>query len=394
MGRRTRKRGSLTTRAERDAAAARAARPRAAGRARERPRHGARWGSFPLSELVILLGIVVMVWGFLSGSGPRARSGWRPGCCWPRWAAASWRCASTWPASARTRRCWRAWRRSRWSRLSRSALGPVKVLGAAADRARRSSAARSTRCASCSSAAREAWASGERAAAAARRAAPRDADLRATSSARSDFYRNLLGMSLVEQTVNEDDRAAPPPALRRRAGPRRARSSRAWSTRSWSRARSGVGSTHHFALAVELGGGAGGLARLPARARHAVHRGDGAGLLQVDLPARSRRPHPGAGHGGAWTSAAAGLLAVPAAYPLSSVRRRRAAARASPKRARLRASLLHACRGVLRGQDRGQRQALALGERPDLLVLGNAQRTRATAGSGSGPSASGSSADR
>jgi hypothetical protein len=32
----------------------------------ERP--PAPWGSFPLSELVILLGIVVMVWGFLSGS--------------------------------------------------------------------------------------------------------------------------------------------------------------------------------------------------------------------------------------------------------------------------------------------------------------------------------------
>jgi hypothetical protein len=32
----------------------------------ERP--PAPWGSFPLSELVILLGIVVMVWGFLSGA--------------------------------------------------------------------------------------------------------------------------------------------------------------------------------------------------------------------------------------------------------------------------------------------------------------------------------------
>jgi hypothetical protein len=63
MGRRTRKRGGLTTRAERDAArrAPAARRPAAS----ERP--PAPWGSFPLSELVILLGIVVMVWGFLSG---------------------------------------------------------------------------------------------------------------------------------------------------------------------------------------------------------------------------------------------------------------------------------------------------------------------------------------
>ena len=64
MGRRTRKRGGLTTRAERDAARRAPAARRPAGS--ERP--PAPWGSFPLSELVILLGIVVMVWGFLSGA--------------------------------------------------------------------------------------------------------------------------------------------------------------------------------------------------------------------------------------------------------------------------------------------------------------------------------------
>jgi hypothetical protein len=64
MGRRTRKRGGLTTRAERDAAR-RAPAPRRPP-ASDRP--PAPWGSFPLSELVILLGIVVMVWGFLSGA--------------------------------------------------------------------------------------------------------------------------------------------------------------------------------------------------------------------------------------------------------------------------------------------------------------------------------------
>jgi hypothetical protein len=63
MGRRSRKRGGLTTRAERDAA--RAHRPARRRPGSERPR--AAWGSFPLSELVILIGIVVMVWGFLSG---------------------------------------------------------------------------------------------------------------------------------------------------------------------------------------------------------------------------------------------------------------------------------------------------------------------------------------
>jgi len=64
MGRRTRKRGGLTTRAERDAAR-RAPAPR---RPTSSDRPPAPWGRFPLSELVILLGIVVMVWGFLSGA--------------------------------------------------------------------------------------------------------------------------------------------------------------------------------------------------------------------------------------------------------------------------------------------------------------------------------------
>jgi hypothetical protein len=64
MGRRTRKRGGQTTRAGRDAAR-RTAPPSRRPPSSERP--PAAWGSFPLSELVILLGIVVMVWGFLSG---------------------------------------------------------------------------------------------------------------------------------------------------------------------------------------------------------------------------------------------------------------------------------------------------------------------------------------
>ena len=64
MGRRSRKRGE-TTRAERDAAR------RQPAVARERPgraqRPAAPWGSFPLSELIILAGIVVIFWGLFSG---------------------------------------------------------------------------------------------------------------------------------------------------------------------------------------------------------------------------------------------------------------------------------------------------------------------------------------
>jgi hypothetical protein len=64
MGRRSRKRGE-TTRAERDAARRKpeVARRRP-GRAERPP---APWGSFPLSELVILAGIVVIFWGLVSG---------------------------------------------------------------------------------------------------------------------------------------------------------------------------------------------------------------------------------------------------------------------------------------------------------------------------------------
>lgn len=82
MGRRSRKRGN-STRAERDAAREERARQRAQAEAsgspatRRRPRPGrpsiqdrpsAPWGGFPLSELVILVGIVLILWGALKGS--------------------------------------------------------------------------------------------------------------------------------------------------------------------------------------------------------------------------------------------------------------------------------------------------------------------------------------
>ena len=77
MGRRSRNRAlaePASTRAERDAA--RRARSRS-GEHRASPRPGrpsvderpqAPWGSFPLSELIILLGLVLMVWGLATWS--------------------------------------------------------------------------------------------------------------------------------------------------------------------------------------------------------------------------------------------------------------------------------------------------------------------------------------
>jgi hypothetical protein len=82
MGRRSRKRGEESTRAERDAARGERERERrvvaasGAPARRSRPRPGrpsiderprAPWGGFPLSELVILLGIVLILWGAFSG---------------------------------------------------------------------------------------------------------------------------------------------------------------------------------------------------------------------------------------------------------------------------------------------------------------------------------------
>ena len=82
MGRRSRKRGD-TTRAERDAARERRA---AAGPAASSPRTRrtstsdrpeAPWGNFPLSELLVLVGIVLILWGLLSGGkgGERVAAG-------------------------------------------------------------------------------------------------------------------------------------------------------------------------------------------------------------------------------------------------------------------------------------------------------------------------------
>src|SRR5918999_5124994 len=76
MGRRSRKRaaaggatgGEATTRAERDAARrARDDKPkRRPGRPSIDQRPPAPWGSFPLSELLILFGIALMAWGLFS----------------------------------------------------------------------------------------------------------------------------------------------------------------------------------------------------------------------------------------------------------------------------------------------------------------------------------------
>ena len=68
MGRRSRKRPTASTRAGRDAARRVPSRPAASD---ERP--PPPWGSFPLSELLILAGIVVILWGLAGGRGNEER---------------------------------------------------------------------------------------------------------------------------------------------------------------------------------------------------------------------------------------------------------------------------------------------------------------------------------
>jgi hypothetical protein len=79
VGRRSRKRAATEgTRAERDAARRERARAAMQGEPVRRPRPGrpglderppAPWGSFPLSELVVLVGIVLMGWGLATWKG-------------------------------------------------------------------------------------------------------------------------------------------------------------------------------------------------------------------------------------------------------------------------------------------------------------------------------------
>ena len=80
MGRRSRKRPPASTRAGRDAARrerASAGAVPASTKARARPgleqRPRPPWGSFPLSELLILAGILVILWGLLGGRGSEER---------------------------------------------------------------------------------------------------------------------------------------------------------------------------------------------------------------------------------------------------------------------------------------------------------------------------------
>jgi hypothetical protein len=72
MGRRSRKRGGALPEAAAPAPArADAARPRRRGPARERPK--APWHPFPLVELSVLIGLVLLVWGLITSDEESGR---------------------------------------------------------------------------------------------------------------------------------------------------------------------------------------------------------------------------------------------------------------------------------------------------------------------------------
>ena len=187
------------------------------------------------------------------------------------------------------------------SPCSRSASGRVNLLAAAADRGWRSSPAPSTGCASCSSGAPAGWASVSVPAvsnrpAAHRGPAPRDADLPDLERSVA-FYRNLLGMRMVKQTVNEDDRGARHLFF----GDEEGRPGTLVTCLEYPQLEEGkVGRRLDPPLRAgrRVRGGAGGLARLPGAHGVPCTEVHGPHLLQVALPARSRRPHRGAGHDG------------------------------------------------------------------------------------------------
>ena len=150
------------------------------------------------------------------------------------------------------------------------------------------------------------------------------ADLERTTA----FYRDVLGLALVREGVNDDDPDARHFWFGDADGQRRARSCRSWSTPSMEEARSGAGSTHHFALRRRLRRGARRLARLPALARRRVHR-----------RLRPRR------------RCARSTCATPTATSSRSRRRRAEARRAAPPRRRLADVSGH------RGEERGSASA-------------------------------------
>ena len=125
------------------------ARPGAPPSAGERPT--APWGSFPLVELCVLIALVIGVAGFVTGGqrgGDHARRGRGPRARSPAWSSRS---ASTWPATAPTRRC--SPRRRAVLTHGRALLRGRPAVGDAGRRRLRVRHRRLSCCASCSSAA-------------------------------------------------------------------------------------------------------------------------------------------------------------------------------------------------------------------------------------------------
>ena len=108
------------------------------------------------------------------------------------------------------------------------------------------------------------------------------------------FYRNVLGMRLVKQTVNDDDRGARHFIFGDEDG-RPGTLITCLEYPDLDEGAVGRGSTHHFALAVESAEELAAWHDYLASEGHPHDRGHGPRRLQVDLPARPGRAHHRAG---------------------------------------------------------------------------------------------------
>ena len=118
------------------------------------------------------------------------------------------------------------------------------------------------------------------------------ADLQRTTA----FYRDLLGLALVRETVNDDD----PDARHFWFGDGHGTAGTLLSFMEYPQmepGKVGVGSVHHVALAVASRRRARRLAGLPALELGGLHRRVRPRRAAVDLPARPRREHRRDRHG-------------------------------------------------------------------------------------------------